>query len=128
MLKIVWAAAFLMVATSAQAQGQATPDQAFGFDYTTANFSTYSVLRFEMQVDAGPWTSVEIPPTANDAQTPTGANTYRVAIPAMTPGSHTVNFRACNNTACGDPSTPMAFVLVVQPPAPTGARILSVGQ
>lgn len=116
------------LATSAAAQTPATPGQAFGFDYLTSDLATYAVIRFEQQIDGAAWVDVGIPTVANDAQTPAGATTYRVAIPALTPGAHTVTWRACNATACSAAATPLAFTLVVQPPTVSGGRIVGVGQ
>lgn len=121
-------AVVLVMATGAQAQGQATPGQAFAFDYETAAMTTYSVVRFEQQVDGGAWADIGIPEVSNDGQTPTAHTTYRVAIPALTPGAHAVSFRACNAAGCGAASTTFPFVLIVQPPAPSGTRVVSVGQ
>ena len=129
MQKIVWAVAMVVgLATGAAAQTPATPGQAFAFDYLTADLATYSVVRFEQQIDGGAWTDQGIPTVANDAQTPAGATTYRVAIPALTPGAHTATWRACNATACSAAAAPLAFTLVVQPPVVTGGRIVTVGQ
>jgi hypothetical protein len=114
----------LTVGLAAQAPPVATATQAFGFNYADADLATFSVVRFELQIDGGAWTSVAIPAKANDALTPAGASTYRVPIPALTTGSHTVSFRACNAQLCSDPSAPFSFILAVKPATPTGARIL----
>lgn len=130
MRKIIWAIVMVVgLAASASAQTEAQPGQAFAFDYETAALTTYSVVRFEQQLDGGAWTDIGIPEVANDAQTPNAHTTYRVAIPALTPGAHTANWRACNAAACGAAgATPLAFTMVIQPPAPSGGRVVSVGQ
>src|SRR4051812_18642473 len=116
MRRLVIATYFLLVFAgvgSAQtpAPPVATASQSFGFDYKDADVITFSVTRYEMQIDGGAvWTSVAVPVKANDGLTPAGSSTYRVAIPALTTGSHTVSFRACNAQLCGDGSTPFAFV------------------
>lgn len=108
----------------AQSPPVATTTQSFGFDYKDADLTTFSVIRFEQQVDTGTWVTVQIPPKANDAQTPAGASTYKVPIPALTTGTHVVSWRACNAQICGDPSAPFSFILAVKPATPTGGRIL----
>lgn len=118
---------------SAQPPTVATATQSFGFDYKDADLTTFTVIRFEMAIDpvltagvitSATWSSVAIPPKANDAQTPAGSSTFKVPIPALTTGNHSVSFRACNAQVCGDASTPTAFVLAVKPPTPGPARIL----
>ncbi len=119
----------IALALSASAAAQtATPGQAFAFDYVIQDLTTYSVSRFEMRVDAGTWVSVNLPAVANDAQTPAGSNSYRVAVPALTPGTHAVEFRACNTGGCGSPSAAYSFTMVIVPPPPSGSRIVGVGQ
>lgn len=103
----------------------ATASQSFGVDYKDADLSAGGVVRFEQQIDAGAWASLTIPPKANDALTPAGSSTYKTPIPAMTTGAHTVAWRACNASMCSVASAPFAFVLSVQPAAPSGGRILS---
>lgn len=105
----------------------AVASQSFGFDYVIANLSTFSVVRFEQQIDGGAWVSVAIPPTANDPQTPVGSNTYKTPIPALVTGNHTVAFRACNAQVCGDPGLSLTFTLAVKPPAPAAVpRIIGL--
>jgi hypothetical protein len=101
----------------------ATASQSFGFDYKDSDLSAGSVVRFEMAVDAGTFSSIQIPAKQNDSQTPAGSSTYVVAIPALVTGPHTVSFRACNAQVCGDASAPFSFVLAVKPATPSGTRI-----
>jgi len=116
----------LLLAATAQAQ-TATPGQAFGFNYVIQDLATYSVTRFEMQVDGSAWASVQIPPVRNDGQTGAGNNTYVVPVPALTPGAHTVAFRACNTGGCGAASPVYNFTMVIVPPPTFGTRIVPVG-
>jgi len=124
------AVALLLSAMPAAAQ-QAIPGQSFGFDYLTADFTQYSVTRFEMQVDGGAWTDIQVPEIADDANTLPAAHTYKVAIPPLATGAHTVSFRACNaNPApnnCSAASAPLNFNMVVFT-APGNTRILSGGE
>ena len=128
MVRILLCGVLALVPVLAWAQPTATPGQAFAFDFVTADLATYSVTRFEMRVDTGTWVSVAIPTVANDTQTPAGSSTYRVAIPALTPGAHSVAFRACNSGGCGTASAPLDFTLVIVPPPPSGVRVAGVGQ
>jgi hypothetical protein len=103
----------------------ATASQSFGFDYKDSDLSASVVTRFEMAIDAGAYVSVALPPVANDALTPTGSSTYKVPIPALVTGTHTVKYRACNASLCSTDSPVLTFVLAVQPPTPqTAPRIL----
>jgi hypothetical protein len=118
--------AFVLLAVASIVHAQppvATATQKFTFDYKTSDFTTFAVLRFELQVDGGAWVSVNVPATTDDATTPAGSHSYDVPIPALVTGNHTWTVRACNAQLCSDPMTPMAFVLAVKPPAPSGLRI-----
>lgn len=115
-------AAFVFLAAQALAQ-DAIPGQSFGFDYLTADFANFAVVRFEMNVDGAGWTDIAIPEVADDTNTQDGAHTYKVAIPALTVGSHDVAFRACNATGCGTATAPFAFNMVVFS-APSNVRII----
>lgn len=77
-----------------------------------------------MQTDNGTWSDVGIPTPANDSSTPTGNNTYKFDIPALTPGNHTVAFRACNIAGCSSPLA-LSFTLVIVPPPVSAVRIVS---
>ena len=102
----------------------ATASQSFAFDYKDADLTAGAVTRFEMAVDGGTWATIGVPPVGNDALTQPGSKTYVVPIPALTTGTHTVAFRACNASICGDSSLPLSFVLAVKPATPTGLRIV----
>lgn len=127
---IVSLAGWLITVGSAAAQSPpppvATASQSFGFDYKDSDFTAGAVVRFEMQIDAGSFTSILIPPKQNDTSTPAGSSTYKVPIPALTTGTHTVSFRACNAQLCGDASVAFSFVLAVKPAVPTGTRIIGI--
>lgn len=101
----------------------ATALQSFGFDYKDADLSAGGVVRFEQQIDSGAFASIAIPPKANDAQTQPGNSTYKTPVPALTTGPHTVSWRACNATMCGDPLV-FAFVLAIKPATVSNGRIL----
>jgi len=114
---LLWAAPAL-----AQTAG---PSDHIGFDYPDASFTSAAVTAFEMSVDSQPYTSVAIPPTQNDANTLPDHTTRIVPIPALTPGAHTVAFRARNVSDVGPASAAYGFTLVVLV-APDNIRIVSV--
>ena len=92
---------------------------AFEFDYLDADLTTGSVTRFEMQIDDGAWGSIGIP---TDTAPISGGRTYRVPVPALVPGDHTVRIRACNVDVCSTAAV-LTFRLIVMPVAPTNLRI-----
>lgn len=101
--------------------------QSFAWDYADADLSAGAVTRFEIQIDGGSFTSVQMAQAFTDAQTPSGAKSYKVAIPALTTGSHTFAVRACNDQLCGDPTPAFGFVLAVKPATASGVRIVGGG-
>jgi curli biogenesis system outer membrane secretion channel CsgG len=92
---------------------------------TTANQVAYdqpdyaSVTRFELRVDSGAWADVGKPPAAG------AANTWQVALPAMTAGPHTITARACNAGGCSAASTGINVLMVVIPQPPANGRVVS---
>lgn len=125
-MKVILSGLLMVAALVANVAAQAptaTPTQAFGVDYLDADMTTYAVTRFEIQVDGGAFTSVGIPPKQNDMQTPAGGSTYKIAIPPMTPGSHTVGVRVCNVVTCST-ATPLSFTFSITPVAPPTPRII----
>lgn len=99
------------------------PGQSFGFDYLTADFTNFSVTRFEMRVDGDVWVDVAIPSVADDPNTLTGAHTYVVPLPPLPTGGHSVAFRACNTGGCGAASPEFSFTLVAFT-SPANVRIV----
>lgn len=109
------------IGLAAQAPPPVIGGQFFGFDYQDADLASAAVVRFEMQIDSGTWTTVGIP---SDTLPITGGKTYKVPVPAITPGNHTVTFRACNVDLCGGAASPFAFKFVIVPALPTNIRIV----
>lgn len=66
-----------------------------------------NVERFEASVDDGAYATVV---TTQNGQT------YAAPLPAMTPGLHTINVRACNLAGCSAPLSVQVRVVVI--PAP----------
>lgn len=114
----------LATVVPASAQPQATPTQRIAFDYAVADLTTFAVVRFEVKWDAGAFTSINIPPPVSTAN---GVAVYAVDFPPLTPGQHSFEARACNATACSEPSPTFVFTLVVVPPVPGGVRIIAGG-
>lgn len=118
------AGALLIVTHTVKAQ-VAQPGQSFAFDYPDSERP--SIMRFEMQIDGGSWTDIGIPTrTFVDQNTLAGHTTYAQPVPALPTGPHTVAFRACNTSLCGEPSGTLNFTLAVVPAAVPGTpRIVS---
>lgn len=112
----------LLLTVTLLMQPVATPTHKFAFDYSIADFSNFSVTHFERQLDGSAWAQIAVT-VQNDALTPVGSNTHVSPIPALTPGMHTVGFRACNVAGCSSPLE-LGFRLVVVPPAASGLRIV----
>jgi hypothetical protein len=119
-LWIVLVLGFLLGAYYVSAHAQSAPvigpNDAIGFDYLNADFSTYAVDRFEVSYDGGGWASLGIPPVASATST---VSTYRV-IPPQSNGTHSVAFRACNVVGCSVSSGPFAFAVLGVPSAAPG--------
>lgn len=96
---------------------QIGPTDAIGFDYLTADLTSFSVSGFSVQWDAGVWTSIGIPAAAALPDTIVGGATYKV-IPSFTTGNHTFSVRACNLAGCSAGTSPFAFTSVSG--SPTG--------
>jgi hypothetical protein len=87
------------------------PNDAIGWDYLDADMTIYDVSRFEASWDDSEWTTLGIPPSIIDAETQSGARTYK-ATPSFTGGNHTVSFRACNAAGPGGASSPFRLRIV----------------
>ena len=109
-----------LAAWAAPALAQLTPSGFLLWDYNTANFSLFSISRFELQLDSAAFVSVGIPATRNDAQTEAGSNTYGVAASGMiiTVGNHTFSVRACSVAQCSLNNPVAGFTFSVPPPPP----------
>lgn len=108
-----------MFAAPLYGQAIATSGQGFAWDYSDAAIAA-GVVRFELQLDGGTWTSVGL---ATVVETRATDKTYRVAMPALTPGPHTAAVRACNVDVCSEPTSLLSFKLVVVPETPGNLRI-----
>jgi hypothetical protein len=104
-----------------------SPGQIFAFDYYKDDLTTWAITRFERRMDgAGSWTiinlstGVENPPTGTP---PRITITYMNPPPALTTGAHTVEFRACNASACSANGI-MAFNALLEPVPVFNIRIV----
>ena len=99
----------------------ATQNNSPAFDYLLVDFTSFSVTRFEVQIDSGAFVSVGVPTTTDDVRTLPGAHTYagpKFGTLGLSVGSHTFAARACNAGGCGVASTPpFAFTYA---PIPSG--------
>lgn len=113
----------LLPITAAAQPPTVSQGQRIAFDYLDADETTYQVVSFQLQIDGGAWTTT---PTQENVfpDTIAGGTTHSVA-PALTPGSHTISFRACNTTGCSVGTAPFAFEYAIVPPAGSNVRIVS---
>lgn len=95
-----------------------TGSQFFAWDYTDAQIANAAVNRFEMSIDAGAFGSIGMATKID------GQEAYKIAIPPLPTGTHTVSLRACNANICSDQSSPLSFVLTVQPTPVGTVRII----
>lgn len=110
-MKLIAAVILVLLAGVSAAYAQPVPPGSLvKWDYPTVE--PVAVDRFEIQFDAQPFVTAG-KMAANDAQTSANHTSYAFAIPAMAPGAHTVAVRACTLTACGLPTAPLNFSLVV---------------
>jgi hypothetical protein len=94
------------------------PGQSLKWNFNAAELAVGPVVRFELQVDTNPWTDVGLPnatPVSGDVE-------YSTALPAMTPGLHTLNLRACSVDICGNAAV-KSVKLVVVPVTPRDLQI-----
>ena len=77
----------------------ATQNSFLEFDYAITDFTTFTITRFEIQIDALPFVSVSIPITKDDAKTLTGDHTYAVQANTlnMPIGNHTFQATGITN-------------------------------
>lgn len=128
MLLIGVALALLVGAGPAAAQTPPTagPLDSVRFDYRDADLSTYQVIRFELCVDgqasgcvqSDPAAARFTPSTDQGGAPAAGESAYKIQIPALTAGNHSLIIRACNASVCTD-STPLPFTFAIVPPAAT---------
>lgn len=105
-------AGLLLAPLSAAAQEPVLPTSRLGFAHDGVDTD-----RYELRVDQGLWVTVEV-------QEADGV--YSVAMPALTPGEHTLALRACGAAGCSVSSTALAVRMVVVPSPPTELRIVPV--
>jgi hypothetical protein len=114
----------LVLALVAQQAPPVLSGDKFAWDYVEADIATYSVDRFEFQIDTGTWTPVGIPSAFADAQTQAGKKSYAISFPATQPGNHTISVRACNPDVCSEGIAPFAFKLAIVPADGSNGRVI----
>lgn len=92
------------------------------WDHPTSEIQAQIVTRFEVRYDGGAWVDVGMTPHPRGAQTPPEKESFAAPVPALVPGTHTADVRACNSTMCGDASSVLSFVFDVKPGTPSGVR------
>jgi hypothetical protein len=108
----------LLLATSVFAQ-TATPGNKFGFDQAAPDLASAQGYTYKIYAD-GAATGVVAAATCSGTAAPFAC---AVAIPAFTPGSHTVQLTATNAAGESAKSTAFTFTLVVVPTAPANLRV-----
>lgn len=130
-----WLTTLIVVLACAPRVHTQTPTVIGGLDsvaweHSDADLLAALVTRFEICYDASvPCTTVtptaaKFTPTSTQGGAPAvGSSAYKLLIPALTTGSHTVTVKACNVSACTS-AAPLAFLLQVAPQTPTNARFI----
>jgi len=115
----------LVIACAAPAAGQtASPSDRLGFDQAGPDLATVRAYDAQLDLDG----TVLLPQIMTCEDDGTGSPfACATAIPAVTPGTHTVRLRVVetvNGTAlASDWSAPFTFTLRAVPATPTGLRI-----
>lgn len=104
--------AVLLAPLSAVAQAPVLPTSRLGFSHDGVDTD-----RYELRVDGGAWATVE---TQEDG------DIFTVAMPALTPGEHTLALRACGAAGCSASSAPLPIRVVIVPSPPTDLKIVTV--
>jgi hypothetical protein len=86
----------------------ASPVDSIAWEFPDSAIAAAAVDRFEASYDKQP--AIKVPLTARVA----GTDTYKTALPPLTPGLHVVTVVACNVSACG-PVSALDFQLVIVP-------------
>lgn len=104
------------------------------WEHNTADITAAAVNRFELCYDtATPCatitpTAAVFTPTAAQGGPPAAGNTaYKMLLPALTVGQHSVTVKACNADACGVASSPFVFRFAVVPGTPVGVGLIPGG-
>ena len=112
----------------------ATAVNSLRWEHNTVDLTSAAVVRFELCYDtASPCptittTASAFTPTSAQGGPPAAGNSaFKMLLPALTPGNHTVTVKACNTELCGDASTPFAFTFVVKPGVPTALGLIPGG-
>jgi len=116
----------------AAAQTTAGPLDSLRWEHLDSDVTTTQVNRFLVCYDGAadaaclvaPLTSKFTPTTAQGGPPAAGNSAYKLLVPALTAGQHTVTVKACNATVCGVPATPLTFSFQITPGTPTGVGFI----
>lgn len=127
MRKFIVVLGIVLLAGLVQAQVPIYPTQGIAFDYEDSVFAQFSITRFEVTIDGGNYTSINIPPKIVEATSTPGFSTYRLGISTLSPMTigvvHNISFRACNVSGCSGSGGPFFFQPVIIP-APGAGRLV----
>ena len=116
----------------AAAQTTAGPLDSLRWEHADADVTTTQVNRFLVCYDSAadancliaPLTSKFAPTTVQGGPPAAGNSAYKLLVPALTPGQHTVTVKACNATVCGAAVAPLAFSFQITPGTPSGVGFI----
>ena len=102
------------------------------WEHQTVDITAAAVNAFQLCYDAiTPCSTItpsaaQFTPTTAQGGPPAAGNTaYKMLLPALTVGNHTVTVKACNTDGCGVATAPFAFRFAVIPGTPTGVAVIS---
>jgi hypothetical protein len=112
----------------------ATAVNALRWEQLTTDLTSSAIQRFDVCYDTAPCLSVTVaaaalpnPTTEQGGPPAAGHSAFRMALPALTPGNHSVTVKACNSDVCGAASAPLDFRFVVVPGVPRGLGLIPGG-
>ena len=124
-MKKIFVFAFFLLSVNANAQTLIGPNTKLRVDHNTANITDAGINRFELKIDALPFSSVGLPAPVVDTSTPPGDSTYEFSIPTtLTVGLHTFQIRVCNALECG----PVSNTITIRKAASPGTPVLRITQ
>lgn len=115
-MRILLTILFLLLAQNVTAQTRLGTPLNLSWNYTLADITAGTVVRFEVRVDTGSYVNTGLPPTAVN---------YVFPLPtaALTVGNHVAAVRACSLKECGLEATVLFTVLATLPATPANPRV-----
>lgn len=118
-MRLIWLViTVVFISVSSHAQSTAFPNQFLEFSQPTSDVQF--LTKFEVKYDNGSYIDIGLPGNSTLSGTFT---VYKTPIAALTPGTHVVTVRACNQFGCSADAQPLTFTMIVIS-TPTGLRIV----